>query len=153
VNRATGETHFTYREGRLDSLEGHSLIVRPSGVVEERSGADSARASMTRMVLAEAFTGSQRHAMQGAVSALVVGAIVGYLVADPGRSGGNETCVSHDPIFICGMSSPHADARLARTLSFGLGAAAAGAIVGHFVRTESWTPVNVAGLRRWLRME
>lgn len=152
VNRASNETRFTYREGRLDSLDGHSLVLGSAGIPRDEIHAAAARESLTRMVYAETLTGFQRHVGMTAVAGFVVGAAVGYLSADFGRPKG-LTCVDTGLASFCQDSPARKDARGTRAIAFGLGATLLGAIAGHVIKTENWTPIDVADVRRWLNLE
>ena len=149
VNRASNETRFTYREGRLDSLDGHSLVLGSPGTPRNEIEAAAARESLRRMVYAETLTGFQRHVGVGAVTGLVVGAAVGYLTADFGRPKG-VTCVDTGLASFCQGSPARKDAKGTRAVAFGVGGALLGAIAGHVIQTENWTPIGVADLLRWL---
>lgn len=152
VNRASNETRFTYSEGRLDSLGGHSLVLGSAGTRRNELDAAATRESLKRMVYAETLTGFQRHVGVTAVAGFVVGAAVGYLSADFGRPKG-LTCVDTGLVSFCQDSPERKDVRGTRAISFGAGAALLGAIAGRVIQTESWTPIDVAAVRRWLSLE
>jgi hypothetical protein len=153
VDRATGATQFAFREGRLDSLEGRSLVLRPSAMTGAHAiGQDTARVPMSGITSAEAFTGLHRHAVRGALAGLAVGALTGYLLGETGSSGGRQCAVVVD-ILMCGLTPGHPDTRVRRSASFGAAGVVAGAIVGYLIQTESWTQVDLAGLRLRLGVE
>lgn len=145
VDHATKETRFTVYEGRLDSVDTHSLLFGSGG------SEASARASLKRMVYAETFTGLEQHTWEGGTAGLVVGATVGYLLASAGAPAGTECHVGL--VTFCQSVPARERNSAAHAAGFGVAGAFAGAMLGHLIRTESWTPLEVGKLRRWLRVE
>lgn len=149
VNRSTGEVQFTRPEGLLESYDGSSVVLRPVGIVRESTTIlDSIRVPMSGIVRAETYTGVKRYTWPGALGGLVVGSIVGYLVATPGASDseGSGQCAQTSFLF-CPPTKGHSDTQVVRTISLGSAGAVAGAIVGHLIKTEDWTQIELAGLR------
>ena len=154
VDQATGEIRFTYPQGRLEGADTVSLMLRPGGVSTQHTiGQDAVRVPIARIIRAEAFTGFARHAGQGALAGLTVGAVMGYLLSDSGASGGAGGQCANVSFLFCPSSPKRSDNRAVRSATFGAAGAVAGAMLGYLIRTERWTPVNLATLRRHLRVE
>ena len=148
VNRTTGDIRYTYGEGWLDSLSGHTLILRPEGSSRSRAAAlDSVRAPLSGAVLAEVYTSSQRHPVAGALAGALVSAMGAYVLKERATSGG-EQCISGS--VVCGFVPPDNGTPTSRVVVTAAAGGVAGAIVGYLLRTETWTQVDVGTLKRWL---
>ena len=153
VNRTTGDTRFISREGRLDSLSGRLLVLSPVPATQQEIDRGTVRAPTTGMIYAEAYTGFHRNTGHGAVAGLVVGAMAGFLLGGQGGSGAAGLCRETAGTLLCGTVPARPDERGVRAASFGAGVGVAGAIVGYLIRTEIWTEIDIAGLRKRLGLE
>jgi hypothetical protein len=148
VNRTTGDVRYTYGEGWLDSLSGHTLVLRPEGIPRPHAASpDSVRAALGGVVLAEVYTSSERHPLAGALAGVLVGAMGGYVLKER-STGGARQCIGAGDV--CGYVPGYEGTSASRVVAVTAAGGAAGAIVGYFLRTETWTQVDIGTLKRWL---
>ena len=145
IDASTGDLRYTNQEGTIARTDDRFFILRPKSIAGVPV-ADTLRVPIAKISYGEAFTGMKRHTVRGAVVGGVVGAIVGYA---SGNGGGDATrrCIDTGGAVFCGTSPGHPDKRPANAAAFAGIGAVAGGIVGHFIRTEGWSKIDLAPLR------
>ena len=118
--------------GTLAAIDASQITI---DVLDGGPGASRVRIPIERVSKLEASRGRHGHALLGAAIGFAGAAAAGAILGDSGPS---VSCpVPPNP---CGGSSP----KLGQALAAGLLGLPVGALVGHFVRTERWTPVGLS---------
>jgi hypothetical protein len=147
IDAATANISYTTPVGTVTGLDDRFLTLRLNrGIGAVASTPDTVTVPIRKIVSGTAFTGMRRHSAHGAIVGVVVGAITGFIVGNGGGDAARR-CVDIGGTLICGNSAGRADKRATdAAIGAGIGVLA-GAGVGHLVRTEVWTKLNVASLR------
>jgi hypothetical protein len=131
---AGGSKDHSSTTGTLAALDASQITVdmqRPG------TGSSRVRIPLETVSKLEVSQGHHGHALVGAVFGFAGAAAAGAILGD---SGPGVSCVA--PPNPCGGSDP----KLGWALATGLVGLPVGALLGHFVRTESWTSVDVPRL-------
>lgn len=155
VDRATGEVRFTYPEGRLESADARSLLLRPASASSTQAVAqEPVRVPVMGVIRVESFSGLQRHAVAGALLGLTLGAATGYLTTHSDDSEGRGKCANVSFLF-CSAPSPSGNPipSASRAARIGATGMVAGALVGYLIRTERWTQIDLEAFQRRFGIE
>jgi hypothetical protein len=118
--------------GTLAAMDSSQITVDTR---EPGTGYSSVQIPLERVSKLEVSRGRHGHALAGAVFGFAGGAAAGAILDDSGPIG-VECPVPPNP---CGGSNP----KLGWALAGGLVGFPVGALLGHFVRTERWSPVDL----------
>lgn len=147
VDGSNPSIRYSYLQRIVTGFDNGALILRSDDAGASTAAViDTVRVRISAIKSAEAFHGTKRHAVVAGIVGFAAAALAGYTVA-PDRGSAENCAIIGDAVF-CNSRDRPKDKRYLWAAMFGGAGTAAGALVGHFIKTEHWSRIDLEDLRR-----